>query len=315
MPGARQRIAADGARGDRLGRRQVLLHQRRRHGEHVADVVEAVARSRPAGTRRSRGNRRRADRESCWRTPPGSGGESARGPGSGRGCGRARSNSRCTYATSAAISSAGTGGAERRRHLARRAACPESAPSCRGSVSSDFGCARCEMLSPAVGSRRCGTRRTYRAGSGCDDARERCRRSPVGARGACADRTAMPSATNSAGATHGRTARGRHGCATCTASIRPAPRASWRRGDARGDVLCGLGLDARLLQEAQIAEPVDEPEVPGAERRAVAILHSVGVHAVAVDVHLEIRNARTQESRRSTRPPRSRAAHRRSRPT
>ena len=39
-----QRTAADRARGDLFGRGQVLLHERRRDREHVADVVEAVAR-------------------------------------------------------------------------------------------------------------------------------------------------------------------------------------------------------------------------------------------------------------------------------
>src|SRR5436305_1481719 len=34
----------------------------------------------------------------------------------------------------------------------------------------------------------------------------------------------------------------------------------------RGDVLRGPGLDTGLLQEPEIAEPVDEPLVPGAER-------------------------------------------------
>ena len=43
MPRLRQRTAADGARRDLLGRRQVLLHQRRRDRQDVADVVEAVA--------------------------------------------------------------------------------------------------------------------------------------------------------------------------------------------------------------------------------------------------------------------------------
>ena len=41
--GFRQRIGAHGAGGDRLGGVQVLLHQHRRDGQDVADVVEAVA--------------------------------------------------------------------------------------------------------------------------------------------------------------------------------------------------------------------------------------------------------------------------------
>ena len=39
----RQRIGPNGARRNALGRRQVFLHQNGRNGEHVADVVEAMA--------------------------------------------------------------------------------------------------------------------------------------------------------------------------------------------------------------------------------------------------------------------------------
>ena len=41
--GLGQRVTADGAGGDLLGRREVLLHQCRRNSEDIADVVEAVA--------------------------------------------------------------------------------------------------------------------------------------------------------------------------------------------------------------------------------------------------------------------------------
>ena len=76
--GLRQRTAADGARGDLLGRGQVLLHQRGRDRQHVADVVESVAGIVGQGTRRWRGSRRRAGRGSCSRTRRGSAGASAR---------------------------------------------------------------------------------------------------------------------------------------------------------------------------------------------------------------------------------------------
>ena len=44
-----------------------------------------------------------------------------------------------------------------------------------------------------------------------------------------------------------------------------------RLGQESGDVLGGLGFDAGLLQEAEIAEPVDKAELPGAERDGVAV--------------------------------------------
>ena len=39
----RQRIGAHGARGDDLGRVHVIFHQHGRNGQHVGDVVEAIA--------------------------------------------------------------------------------------------------------------------------------------------------------------------------------------------------------------------------------------------------------------------------------
>ena len=69
-----------------------------------------------------------------------------------------------------------------------------------------------------------------------------------------------------------------------------------------GDVACGFGFDARLLQEAEITEPVDVAILPGAKRCVISIRqtsghvtaigqYAAGVAAVAVDVHLDVWHA------------------------
>ena len=64
----RRDLGGDRPAGDALSRRQVALHQQRRHGQHVADVVEAVAGVVGGEILARRGTARRAGRESCWCT-------------------------------------------------------------------------------------------------------------------------------------------------------------------------------------------------------------------------------------------------------
>src|SRR5258708_21048486 len=85
-------------------------------------------------------------------------------------------------------------------------------------------------------------------------------------------------------------------------------RGSWRICRPRCRVPRRLRLDAGLLHEAEVADPVDEPELPRTERDAVAVRQTAAhvapfgqrvsrVSAVAVDVHLEVRNPRVEERR------------------
>src|SRR5690349_13020043 len=73
----------------------------------------------------------------------------------------------------------------------------------------------------------------------------------------------------------------------------------------RGDIPAGLWFHAWLLQEAEIAEPVDESILPGSEWRVVAVGQASGhvaavgqgvsrMTAVAVNVHLDIRDGLRQ---------------------
>ena len=54
-----------------------------------------------------------------------------------------------------------------------------------------------------------------------------------------------------------------------------------RLAQIEGDVLSCLGFDVRLLQKAEIAKPIDEAELPGAERCSVAVGQTAG-HVAAV---------------------------------
>ena len=81
------------------------------------------------------------------------------------------------------------------------------------------------------------------------------------------------------------------------------PRAPSRRRRLtceRRDIPRGFGLHSGLLQEPEIAEPVDEAELPRAVRSVVAIRQSAGhaaavghrvarMPSVAVNVHLDVR--------------------------
>ena len=77
---------------------------------------------------------------------------------------------------------------------------------------------------------------------------------------------------------------------------------TWLTPHKSSDVPGGFGFHAGLLQEAEIAEPVDEAVLPGAKRDVVAVRQTAGhaaavaqgvagVAAVAVNVHLDIRHA------------------------
>src|ERR1017187_8334280 len=80
------------------------------------------------------------------------------------------------------------------------------------------------------------------------------------------------------------------------------PRPSTRRRlQERRDVPGGFGFHAGLLQKAEIPEPLDEAELPGAERCVVAVRQSArhaasigqgvaGVSPIAVDVHLDVKS-------------------------
>ncbi len=65
----------------------------------------------------------------------------------------------------------------------------------------------------------------------------------------------------------------------------------------RRDISRGLRFHSRLPQETEVADPVDEPEVPRAERCAVAVLQAVAVNTVAINVHLDVWNFRSQHRR------------------
>src|SRR5580704_10624430 len=86
----------------------------------------------------------------------------------------------------------------------------------------------------------------------------------------------------------------------------PESNVSWnsacRLADERGCIFGGLGFDARLFEEAEVAEPVNEADLPGAERNAVAVGQAAGhmaavgqrvagVAAVGVNVQFDIRDA------------------------
>ena len=88
--------------------------------------------------------------------------------------------------------------------------------------------------------------------------------------------------------------------------------AGWRRSR---DVLGGLGLDAGLLEEAEVTGPVDEAKLPGSEgdvvavgqatRHAAPIRQGVArVATIAVKVHLHIRAPPPSASPGNTRGPR-----------
>lgn len=61
-----------------------------------------------------------------------------------------------------------------------------------------------------------------------------------------------------------------------------------RSGRVRGDILRRFRFDAGFAKEAEISEPVDEAVLPRAERRSIAGLQAIAVHAVPVDVHLDV---------------------------
>lgn len=88
-----------------------------------------------------------------------------------------------------------------------------------------------------------------------------------------------------------------------SASPGGATRIHWTGGliQENRSVLLGFGFHAGPLQEAQIAEPVDEAILPSPKRCVVAIRQSSahftavwqwvpGVPAIAVNVHLYVRH-------------------------
>ena len=62
----------------------------------------------------------------------------------------------------------------------------------------------------------------------------------------------------------------------------------------RRGVFRRFGLDPGLCQKTKISEPIDESILPGAERRTIAMLQAVCVHAVSIHVHFDVRNPRSQ---------------------
>src|SRR5882724_6889315 len=52
-----------------------------------------------------------------------------------------------------------------------------------------------------------------------------------------------------------------------------------------------LGLFARFVEETEIPEPIDEPELPGAKGSVVAVAQSSGMGAIAVNMHFHIGHA------------------------
>src|SRR5436190_18412706 len=78
--------------------------------------------------------------------------------------------------------------------------------------------------------------------------------------------------------------------------IQPCRKTKGRRlRHARGNIARRFRLDAGLLKEPEIPEPLDEAVLPGAERDAGAIRQAAAVSAIGVNVHLEAGNARFEK--------------------
>ena len=72
-----------------------------------------------------------------------------------------------------------------------------------------------------------------------------------------------------------------------------SPRGRLRR--ACRHIFRRLGFHSGLAQKFKVAKPIDEPVLPGSKRRVVAILQSIRMNAVPIDMHLQIRNLRRQK--------------------
>ena len=77
------------------------------------------------------------------------------------------------------------------------------------------------------------------------------------------------------------------------------------RVDVGRYIFCCFGLKARFLEETEIAEPIDKPELPGAKGRIVAVgqapRHASAVTeriarmpSIAIKMHFDIRHSDVQ---------------------